>query len=108
MKNIKVLLLATMTMLFLGVGNSYTQETTIVSGFVYSPTNIEFSISVVDSKYEKKEVKYYKSDGKDFLITLKQELDGWLSKGYEIIDSNSASTTTTSNYRVTYILIKKQ
>lgn len=103
MKNVKLMLLAVIAMLLLGMVNVSAQVSSVmVSGHVEGKS---FSISVIHPNYEDIEKKYNGKE-KSFHVALKEELDKWLQQGYEIIDSSTA-TYVHYSYIIIYVLTKK-
>jgi len=104
MKNIKLVVLTTMTMLFLGMGNVNAQEKTsvIINCRLYYNGNCVFETIKPDYSVEKKETS--KNQG-DFHVLMKQEMDIWISQGYELVD---LSNTPLGTYERTLLVLIKE
>lgn len=105
MKNVKLILLVTTTMLLFGMGTVSAQVNSVmVSGNI--DRGKPFSISVVHPDY-KDTVNKYNGNDKKFHVALKEELDKWLLLGYEVVESNIVSNAGTASYLIIYFLVKK-
>ena len=105
MKKLKLALIATVVLLFLGMGSANAQvKSVMISGHLWA-VDREFSITTITPNYEKQENKYKRD--KDFQITLKEEIDKWLLQGYEI-NSSSIASGSNVNYQIIYVLTKKE
>ncbi len=88
MKNVKLVVLATMTMLFLGMGDVSAQESKIQSVIIsVCVKGSKYTIEVVNPDYSVELKEYTTKD--NVHVTLKQEIDKWLEEGYQIMESNS-------------------
>lgn len=103
MKNIKLIVLTTMTMLFLGIGNVNAQQSVLIKGTLYAKYT---KIITVLPDYQVIESEIGNVGEKEFLVSLKKELDKWISEGYIVTESTVASHDQTI-YSKFYTLIKK-
>lgn len=104
MKNLKLVLFA--SMLFLGMGSTMaqTKSTVIISGKTITIAKYEIVIVKPDYVTERKE-KNEKTE--PFLAALKKEMDVWLNQGYKLTDVTS-STLGTAGENVMFVLIKEE
>lgn len=109
MKNIKGLLLATMTMLFLGFGNVNAQESTsqtVIIRVLESPgVGLKPCIVITDSQGNstKTELKKGLDESGENAVLIQNELNKWKNQGYKITEMSTAGETF---FRTTIILEK--
>ena len=109
MKNVKLILVAIVAMLFLGMGNVSAQEkstviiTTVTSGR-------EITLQVVDDQDNTTSQMFKFSKEKPEQAILKIEMDKWIKKGYEIKQSYGYASPlgTAGNIRYESIILSKE
>ncbi len=108
MKNVKLILIAVVTMLFLGMENVNAQNnSTVMITTVTSGRQITLQV-VDDQNNTTSEMLSFRKDKPEQAI-LKVEMDKWIGKGYEIKQSYgyAASIGTTGNIRYETIILSK-
>ena len=107
MKNVKLILLAVLAMLFLGMGNVSAQEksTVIITGHTYS-NETKYKIETVKPDYEveKKESSIKETN---FFALMKKEVDYWLNQNYKLVEATSNSLGPVDQ-RIIFVLIKEE
>lgn len=105
MKKVKLMVVAMVAMLFMGVGGVSAQEKSTVLIKAHVAGEYAYVINTVKPDYTTYELKS-KTKDENALVALKRELDKWVSEGYILVNSTlSASFSTT--YETIYILIKE-
>lgn len=107
MKKVKLMLLALVAMLFLGMGNVIAQEksTVIITGYTYN-NQTKYKIEIVKSNYEV-EKKDNKVNDANFYVLMKKEVDYWLGQNYKLVACTSNSLGPVDE-RILFVLIKEE
>ncbi|MBW7867328.1 MAG: hypothetical protein H3C31_03265 [Brumimicrobium sp.] len=111
MKNVKLILLAVIAMLFLGTGNMSAQEKSTVIIRVYEEykTNSHLAIISPDGTLKSIDLKnmkpgnFYESDNN--LIVIQSEIDNWKKQGFKV---DGISNTTAVTALITTIILSKE
>lgn len=105
MKNLKMITLV-MAMLFLGIGSLIAQEksTVIITGHTIN-NETKYKIEIVKPNYES-EKKDFSSKDASFFVSMKKEVDYWLSQNYKLVEATSNSLGPIDQ-RLLFVLIKE-
>lgn len=103
MKNVKLMLLAVIAMLFLGMNNVSAQEksTVMISGYTYG---VKYRIEIIKPDYGIEQKEHAKDD--NILVSIKKEIDYWLNQDYKLVEATSNSLSSTGE-RLLFVLIKE-
>lgn len=93
-----------LTLSFWGMASSYGQKKSSV--IISAINTVRYTIEIIKPDYQ---VEYKEMDRKDvyFLVALKQEVDVWLNKGYEIEDVTTSTVGATME-RFVFVLSKEE
>lgn len=110
MKKVRLILVAVVAILFMGVGNVSAQESKSVlikaelNGIDYNVTTIQsnYEINVIKDKREKT------FTDTDFLLLVKKEIDKYLNQGYVLSESTVTPHYGDRTRYIIYVLTKKE
>lgn len=105
MKKVKLILVATIAILFLGISNVNAQEKSTVLIKARVIGEYAYVINTVKPDYTTYELKNQTKD-ENALVALKRELDKWISEGYIPVNSTVSGSFSPTNETI-YILIKE-
>lgn len=105
MKKVRLILVAVVAILFLGMGNVSAQEKSTVLIKVHVINEYAYVINTVKPDSTTYELKN-KTKDENALVALKRELDKWVLEGYILVNSTVLRSLGTTN-EIIYILIKE-
>ncbi len=105
MKKVKLILVATIAILFLGISNVNAQEKSTVL-IQASVNGRAYIINTVKPDYTTYELKNQTKD-ENALVALKRELDKWILEGYTLVNSVLSNSYSNIN-EIIYFLVKEE
>lgn len=106
MKDVKLILVAVMAMLFFGIGNVNAQEKSTVLIKARVIGEYAYVINTVKPDYTTYELKNQTKD-ENALVALKRELDKWILEGYTLVNSVLSNSYSNIN-EIIYFLVKEE
>ena len=107
MKNLNERILVTIILLFAGIGIADAQEksSVIITGYTYNNQS-KYKIEIVKPDYEVEKKESSIQDA-NFFSLMKKEVDLWLSRDFELIESTSNSLGP-GDQRILFVLVKEE